>query len=154
MPIEHKRGDIFQFGERVLAHGCNCLGLMGAGIAKEIAARFPIALHKNKIAVKAGVFVPGYAQFVVDEENDQCIYNLATQLQPGRVASEPRLDYCYLAFANMLNHAMRNRISRIAIPRIGAGIAGLQWEDVESMLDHAFGVTHTENEITVVVYTP
>lgn len=122
------QGDLFTNGERVIAHGCNCLGLMGAGVARIIAERFPIALVKNKRAVEAGVFVLGYAQFVIDDEHDQCIYNLATQKMPGANASRTGVK---LAFMNMFEHAKANGIGRVAIPQIGCGIGGLLWDEVE-----------------------
>ena len=92
---------------------------MGAGIARKIATDYPIVLEKNKKAVAAGVFVPGYAQFVIDDEHDICVYNLATQKQPG---ADAKYEFIDLSFRNMFEHAKANGISRIAIPQIAAGI--------------------------------
>ena len=42
MPTTFVKGDLFrQEGLRALAHGCNCAGAMGKGIAVEFRERFP-----------------------------------------------------------------------------------------------------------------
>jgi O-acetyl-ADP-ribose deacetylase (regulator of RNase III) len=108
---------------------------MGLGVAKEVATRYPTVKKKYKAACNAGVFNLGYAQFVLDEENDQAVYNLATQKQAGPNGSRWGV---FLAFANMFEHAAANNIVRIAIPRIGCGIAKLDWnEDVLPMIELA-----------------
>jgi len=119
------KGDLFNSGERVIAHGCNCVGVMGAGVAKIVKANHPIVFEKYQRAIDAKVFNLGYAQFVVDQENDMCVYNLATQRQPGADGSTWGI---YLAFCNMFEHAASNNITRIAIPKLGSGIARLDWE--------------------------
>lgn len=132
--MTYHKGDLFTSGERVIAHGCNCVGVMGKGVAKIVATKFPLVKKKYKTAVNAGVFNLGYAQFVLDEENDICVYNLATQKQPGANASKWGV---FLAFANMFEHAAANNITRIAIPKIGTGIGGMQWDDVLDAIDMA-----------------
>ena len=43
MPIQYVSGDIFfnTFSAKAFAHGCNCQGSMGAGIAKTFKERYP-----------------------------------------------------------------------------------------------------------------
>jgi hypothetical protein len=43
MPVQFFAGDLFanDMGAGVFAHGCNCQGSMGAGIAKEFRQRYP-----------------------------------------------------------------------------------------------------------------
>lgn len=145
--ISYQKGDLFASGERVIAHGCNCMGVMGAGVAKVVATKYPLAKRKYKAAVSAGVFNLGYAQFVLDEENDICIYNLATQKQPGKNATKWGV---YLAFSNMYEHAAANNVTRIAIPKIGSGIGGMDWDDVVEMINLAW--LGSKYEIQIVVY--
>lgn len=145
--ISYQKGDLFTSGERVIAHGCNCIGVMGAGVAKIVANKYPLAKRKYKAAVNAKVFNLGYAQFVLDEENDICIYNLATQKQPGANASKWGI---FLAFSNMFEHANANNITRIAIPKIGSGIGGMKWDDVVEMINLAW--LGAKYEIQIVVY--
>lgn len=151
MPLIEVQGDMFANGEKVLAHGCNCIGLMGAGVADIVSKRFPVVFEKYQKAIDAGVFNLGYAQFVIDQENDICIYNLATQVRPGKNGS---LWGIYLATCNMIEHARARQINRIAIPRIGSGLAGLDWDDCR---EHIWTALHdtgdgTRHDITIVAY--
>lgn len=151
MKIEYVDGDIFESSERVYAHGCNCQNMMGAGFAKEIARRFPEVKRKYSIACKAGVFNLGYAQYVLDASNDRAVYNLATQKQGGANATKFGI---FLSFCNMFEHAKANGIERIGIPRIGTGIGGLAWEEVEEMINLAAESVRNVAQIVVYTYTP
>lgn len=148
--IKQETGDLFDPKNKVIAHGCNCIGVMGAGVAKLVKEKHPIAFDKYKRAIDARVFNIGYAQFVVDEENDRAIYNLATQRNMGDDAT---LWGCYLSFCNMLEHAKGNNVTKIHVPQIGAGIGGLEWDNVQVMLNLALEETGTQQtvEVTVVV---
>lgn len=124
--LTYVQGDLIKSDERVIAHGCNCQGLMGAGIAKQVRQAHPIAYEKYMAAIRAGVFVKGYAQKVIDTDGDRIIYNLATQVNPGADGSPWAI---LLAFCNMFESINACGISRVAIPKIGAGIARLDWEE-------------------------
>ena len=41
MPIEYRQGNIFDSGADVLTVPVNCVGVMGAGLAKQFKQRFP-----------------------------------------------------------------------------------------------------------------
>src|SRR3954454_22325644 len=55
MPIEFVSGDLFDnaHGVRAFAHGCNCQGSMGAGIAKTFRARYPAMSEVYRSRCKA-----------------------------------------------------------------------------------------------------
>lgn len=149
--MHYVKGDLFESGEKVIAHGCNTFGLMGAGVAGEVAKRFPYVKERYKKAVDARVFVLGYAQFVIDEKHDVGVYNLATQREPGANGSYWGV---YLSFCNMFEHAKSFGLSRIAIPKIGAGIAKLDWLKVEDMINEAYRdvITPDVYKLDLVVY--
>lgn len=147
-PILSYQGDLFAANERVIAHGCNTIGVMGAGVAKIVKSKSLLAYSRYKAVCDARVFHLGYAQFVVDEEIDMCIYNLATQIAPGADASVWGI---FLSFCNMLEHAKHVGINRIAIPRIGAGIGGLDWS-TECLPAIADALVQTNSEVQIVEY--
>jgi len=41
--IEQRNGDVLNVPEGIIVHGCNCLGVMGAGVALQVKSRFPEA---------------------------------------------------------------------------------------------------------------
>lgn len=44
--ITYKVGNLLDATEIYIAHGCNALGVMGAGVAKDIADRYPLGLPR------------------------------------------------------------------------------------------------------------
>jgi O-acetyl-ADP-ribose deacetylase (regulator of RNase III) len=142
MKIEHRKGDLFTTEIKVLAHGCNCQGFMGAGIAKAFRDRYPENYSNYRLICKEGLFPPGGC-FVGYAGDGKTILNLATQEFTGPCA---KLEY----FREALETAIHDvpDITHIAMPQIGCGIGGLIWSDVESMLK-----SMGHDEITCVVYS-
>ncbi|MGE0342585.1 MAG: macro domain-containing protein [Porticoccaceae bacterium] len=134
MKITFHEGDLLASKESTIAHGCNTVGAMAAGIAGQIAAKYPNVRSAYGEACSTHNFYLGCAQPVqafegtrrVGDAPARLVYNLATQLIPG---PDARVNAITLAFANMAAHALNNDIDRVAIPRIGCGIGGLKWDD-------------------------
>jgi len=150
--IQIIKGDLLASDERFIAHGCNTMGAMHAGIADQIRKKYPLVFHAYKREL-SGRFVPGYAQMVAVGP-ERTVFNLATQDYTGPHA---RLEWVYLAFRNMAEICAVYNIQRVAIPEIGCGLGGLSWSDVEmSILSAtAFSVTRGNNlEIVCYVYKP
>lgn len=142
--MEHRKGSLFDAENGVaLAHGCNCRGVMGAGIALQFKARYPEMFEQYKLKCQHKTFSPGDA-FVWKVEN-RYILNLATQDHPGPYA---RLEW--------IDHSLRSAIKTfgesvpiIAMPKIGCGIGGLNWEDVEAVLK----TLEKSNKVAFVIYS-
>ncbi len=124
-------GDLFSVGADAIAHGVNCKGVMGAGIAAEFAKRYPDMKREYQSLCRTAALVPG-AYFAWVSPDGKRIYNLATQSYPGRCA---RLEWIEQAVTAMLSHAELLSLSVVAVPRIGCGIGGLNWSDVRQTLD-------------------
>lgn len=126
MEFEYVIGDLIKSDEEVIAHGCNCVGVMGAGIALQVARVYPVVEYHYKQAVQRGTFPLGSAQ-LIHPNGFRRVFNLGTQFQPGRDAS---LRAVYLSFTNMAETCYVQKIKRVAIPRIGCGIGGLEWDPI------------------------
>lgn len=146
-------GDLVRSDEPVIAHGCNTRGIMGAGIAQQIAKQHPLVLHANERDVKAGSFLPGSAQLVIVSPR-RAVFNLGTQEDVGPCA---KLEYIYLAFRNLAEKCAHDSITRLAIPQIGCGLGGLFWTNVEKTINLGLGHTRArghELEVVCYVYQP
>jgi O-acetyl-ADP-ribose deacetylase (regulator of RNase III) len=142
-------GNLLESDEKVIAHGCNCLGIMGAGVAAQIAKKHPLVWHANERDVKAHLFPPGAAQLVIVNPS-LSVFNLATQETPGPCA---KLEYVYLAFRNMAEKCAQQGIDRVAIPEIGCGLGGLYWDQVETMIQKAiFWIEARGHQLEIVRY--
>lgn len=116
---------------QAIAHGCNCRNLMGAGIAAQISEQFPEAyaadaeMHKRFRPKNFGAhdIVSGMSgQLSVAHTQYGQVYNLYTQKELGRNGEYQLLQ---MAAENLNKFCKQRSITRIGVPLIGAGIAGL-----------------------------
>lgn len=140
-------GDLLRIAVRgeAIGHGCNCDGVMG-GLAAHVESRWPALAVDYRTACRTGTFTLGDALPWLDEASGVWIYNLATQQHPG---ADARLDAIGASVRAAIAHARTNDVPRIYLPRIGAGIGGLRWEDVESTLE-AVAAAHPDVDLVVV----
>lgn len=138
MPIQFVSGDLFlnQYHAQAFAHGCNCKGVMGAGIAVRFKQEYPAMYREYRRRCKAypRQFNLGDS-FLWPEANKPSVFNLATQEFPGKYAT---CDAIEKALGNMMAQAGENGITSIALPRIGSGCGGLLWKDVRVLIEKVF----------------
>ena len=138
MPIEFVTGDLFvnRVSAEAFAHGCNCAGSMGAGIAVGFKERYPAMFEEFRRRCKARPpeFTLGDV-FLWREEGRPAVFNLGTQPRPGRGATYPVVEAALKALRAAADGA---GIATIAMPRIAAGYGGLSWKKVRALIEAAF----------------
>lgn len=140
MPAEFIKGDIFQKKNLcALAHGCNCAGAMGKGLAKEIRQRWPRMYEEYRRRCLTGEFNLG--NVFVWQENGFTIFNLATQKTWKTKADIAAIEK---ALVEMVRLSEEMQISSIGIPRIGAGLGRLDWSDVKAVLKRVAKTTNVK----------
>lgn len=125
-----KTGDLFSSDAPALAHGVNTKGAMGAGVAKGFKERWPDMYEEYRVQCKDGTLQPGGLMGWIPE-GGPTIYNVASQDFPGPHA---KMEWLSAGIYNALRDADSRGYDRIAVPRIGAGIGGLDWHQVEAFL--------------------
>lgn len=138
----------------IIAHGCNCLNIMGAGIASQIRNNFYEAfladnIHYTTTSNKSDM-LGNYSHVHIKELGIIC--NLYTQFSPGPNA---KLEYIKQSLTNMLQDLVPSKgIMRIGIPLIGCGIGGLDYnKDLKPLLKSIVAKNQFPNvEIVVVHY--
>jgi O-acetyl-ADP-ribose deacetylase (regulator of RNase III) len=119
-------GDLFDLGLPAIGHGCNTAGVMGAGIALQFRRRWPEMFKGYKAYCDLGAAVPGsFYSYATDQ--GMLIYNMFTQGQPG---ADAKLIHVYAAVQKAMVDCYDHGIMTLGVPRIGAGIGGLKWDDV------------------------
>lgn len=131
--VHHILGDLLACDVPDIAQGCNTRGVMGGGISGPIAAKWPIVREAYDNRCNARSFVLGSAQPVMVAPC-KTVWNLGTQQNPGPDGS---LWGVLLSFGNMFEQLTEWGVKRVAIPRIGCGIAGLRWAAVERQITKA-----------------
>jgi O-acetyl-ADP-ribose deacetylase (regulator of RNase III) len=122
--IKHIKGDLLKLLENdffdVIAHGANCYNIMGAGIAKQIAEKYPEVLLVDKDLNVEPLLKLGRSSYAII--NDKVIFNLYTQLEPGA-------NFNVGAYRSALKDMASNVYPfdynvKIGLPYIGCGIGG------------------------------
>ncbi len=133
----------------VIVHGCNCFCTMGAGIARAIQEEFPEAYAADLVTIKGDrnklgdyssatvtrnehiiTIINGYTQFHFHGDSVLVDYDAV-----GRLFKKIKQDYAG---------------KRIGYPRIGAGLAGGDWEEISRIIDRELaGENHS-----LVVFRP
>ncbi|MBO5297222.1 MAG: macro domain-containing protein [Candidatus Homeothermus sp.] len=140
-----ERGDIFNIKDvNSYAHGCNCAGAMGKGIALQFKNKYPKMYSEYRAMCKDGLFNPGDV-FDYNYGNGH-IYNLGTQVS---WKTKARLEYIENSVGRMLELAASDNVTKIALPAIGAGLGGLNWNDVKEILNRV-SVNYPDIELYVV----
>lgn len=128
--MKFHNGDLFTSTCRVLGHGVNCEGVMGAGIARMFRDKFPENYRKYRNACLSGVLVPG--SYIYTFESPKLIVNLATQKKPG---PDAKYDWLFSACYQAAEILSEGGYHSMAIPQIGCGIGGLEWHKVKKILE-------------------
>ena len=140
MPIAFVCDDLFanRFQAQALAHGCNCQGSMGAGVATGFRDRYPemSAEFRRRCKAKPREFNLGDA-WLWKAESGPWVFNLGTQ--EGYWRARASYEAIETALGRMRQKANREGITSIAIPRIGVGYGGLSWKKVRAIIEKVLG---------------
>jgi O-acetyl-ADP-ribose deacetylase (regulator of RNase III) len=140
MPATFLNGDLFHHdGLRAYAHGCNCAGAMGKGIAVEFKSRFPKMYAEYKKRCADGRFVLG--DVFMWKEAGSTVFNLGTQTSWTTKAELAAVEG---SVTKMVALAEEHEIARIGLPRIGAGLGGLSWPEVRAALERIGKATRVD----------
>jgi O-acetyl-ADP-ribose deacetylase (regulator of RNase III) len=166
-PIEGNLLELAKEGKfDVIVQGCNCFNIMGAGIALQIAEQFPEAYLADQKTNKGDYRKLGSFSFATigGFTRPFIIVNAYTQFKPGVGPYDENVAVDYNALEvcfRTINHEfgvrykskdipILERVSHlaeplhIAYPQIGAGLAGGDWDHIETLIDRSLtDVDHT-----------
>jgi O-acetyl-ADP-ribose deacetylase (regulator of RNase III) len=132
------KGDLLA-ARGILVHGCNALGLMGAGVALAIRTTWPAAYQAYRQRFLAEGLMLGDVQFV-RLADDLVVANAITQQSVARKPGDVMVDYdaVYACFRTVAVKARELQLP-VHFPRIGAGLAGGDWNRIANIIDKALG---------------
>lgn len=116
------------------AHGCNCAGAMGNGIAIAFRETWLLMYERYRELCRTGKFVLGDVFESADCETG--IYNLGTQRTWRSRAEVSTVRISMALLKELQNDA---EIFEIYMPRISAGLGGADWNEVKLMIESIFG---------------
>lgn len=170
--INYIDGDLIKLAKEakfdVILHGCNCLSTMGAGIAPQMAAAFgcdrfemetwgPTVEKLGNIDYETVVLGENAIWSLSEYKNNRnepelTVVNAYTQYSYGRNhADGVAQPFDYEAFTvcmRKINVTFREK--HIGMPRIGAGLAGGDWNLIETIIKKEL----KDCKVTIVNYKP
>lgn len=138
--------DLLTSNSEVIAHQVNCKGVMGAGLALQIRRVYPIVFTKYAKACNMMSDLLGKIQIVHTPKH--VVANLFAQEAYGRDRRYTDYDALTSCLVKLRDYMRTNELTSLALPYgIGCGLAGGNWQVVESILNKVFtpdcGITVT-----------
>lgn len=132
--IEYVSGNIFDSKADVIVNPVNLKGVMGKGLAKQFKDRYPKMFRIYSNACKNGSFE--MSKLMLISEEDHRILLFPTKIDWRKPS---KLEYIKEGLDKFIDNYERLNIKSIAFPKIGCGLGGLDWADVDFILNYYLG---------------
>lgn len=148
--IEYKSGDILNDQSEALVNTVNCVGVMGRGIALQFKNAFPENFKAYALACKQDKVQPG-RMFVFETGqmfNPRYIINFPTK---RHWRGKSRMEDIESGLKSLVEVLRKHHIRSVAIPPLGSGLGGLDWEQVKYRIEAA---AEPLSDVQVIIYEP
>lgn len=140
MPLIQAHGDIFDSEARGLVNPVNCVGVAGAGLARQFRDRWPVQMEQYTAFCKAGNLSPGKVHDILIP-GGQRILNVPTKVH-WKDSSRP--DDISSGLSGLRRYVEETGIKSIAIPPLGCGLGGLSKELVAGLVVAWFATSEAD----------
>ena len=136
--IKIVKGNLFKSNCDVFVNAVNCIGVMGAGIAKQFADRYPEMYQEYQQLCKNKKYKLGIP--IIQKDNDQLICNFPTMFYPGSIANKEVILHGLFYLKGLLDGLNKNKEKPISIAfcALGCGIGRFSFEDLKNMITDLF----------------
>ena len=138
MTIQITHGDLLRQDDvDAIVNAVNCVGVMGKGIALQFKHKFPDNFKAYQSACKAGEVRIG-RMFVHDNgevARPRYIVNFPTK---DHWRDSSRVEFIQSGLVDLVAQVKQLQIKSIAIPALGCGNGGLNWDEVRQLIKYAF----------------
>lgn len=148
--IEYTSGDILNDESEALVNTVNCVGVMGRGIALQFKKAWPENFEAYAGACKRKEVQPGQ-MFVYETGRltpPRYIINFPTK---RHWRGKSRIEDIEAGLTALAEVVRERSIRSIALPPLGCGLGGLDWQEVKSCIEHALA---NLSGVRVKVYEP
>jgi len=143
-------GDILAADAEALVNTVNCVGVMGRGIALQFKNEFPANFEAYASACSRDEVQPG-RMFVFETRrltNPKYIVNFPTK---RHWKGKSRIEDIEAGLSALASEIRKRQIRSIAIPPLGSGLGGLNWNEVRPRIIAAL---HDLEDVDVIVFEP
>ena len=148
--ITYKQGDLLACETEAVVNTVNCVGIMGRGIALQFKKKYPENFKYYEVACKRGDVAPG-KMFVYETHglvNPRLIINFPTKRHWRDVS---RIEDIENGLADLMSVIQQYTIKSIAVPPLGCGLGGLEWNEVKPLIESALAQL---KDVEVIVFEP
>lgn len=146
--FETRQGNIFDAQVEAIVNPVNCVGVMGKGLALQFKKRYPDNFEAYKRACKAEQVRPGEMFIFMREERPTHIINFPTK---RHWRAKSRLEDVESGLFALVKEVRGLGLRSIAIPPLGCGLGGLDWDVVGPMIEASFLPL---DDVDVYLYAP
>lgn len=147
--IVEVRGNLLEADADALVNTVNTVGVMGKGIALQFRKAFPDMFLEYKRACERGELQLGKIHvYRTGRIKPRFILNLPTK---KHWRSRSRLEDVQAGLDDLVRQVHALQISSIAVPPLGSGHGGLDWEQVRPLIVEALSDLH---DVAVELYVP
>lgn len=153
MSITFKSGDLFLDKAEALVNTVNCVGVMGKGVALEFKRRWPENYKAYKKACDTKMLRPGI-MLIYERTNlfgnsePKFLVNFPTK---DHWRAKSKLEYISEGLDALVKDIKKYKIKSIALPPLGCGNGGLDWDVVRPMILERLSVL---DDVSVSIYAP
>ena len=133
--IYRAEGDLLGTDAEALVNTVNSVGVMGKGIALQFKQAFPENYSAYEAACKRGEVEPGKMFVFRRSNNPRLIINFPTKKHWRGKSKIKDIESGLRALVNVVK---AEKINSIAVPPLGCGNGGLEWNDVRPLIERAF----------------
>lgn len=132
-------GNLFEVKAEALINAVNCVGVMGKGIALQFKQKFPKDyFNAYKLACQNGELAIGKVQVYElknVQTNPRYIINFPTK---GHWREPSKIEDIESGLQSLVEAVEQYEIKSIAMPALGCGLGGLDYDEVKLLVEKAF----------------
>ena len=131
--IDYIKDDITNTDCNYIVHGCNAQGVMGSGVAKVLYNKWPLVrdYYMEQACVWSELELGSVQK--VEVEKGKWVLNAITQRYFGR-GGHKYVSYDAMDACMQKVRLMTKEDEMIAMPKIGAGLGGGNWDIIETII--------------------
>lgn len=133
--LQFLKGNLLESRAEALVNTVNTVGVMGKGIALQFREAFPVNFKEYQKACKAGLLQPGKLLPVKDHNaflGEKLIVNFPTKTHWRKPSQYQYIEDGLKELALLIKE---KGIKSIALPPLGCGNGGLDWQRVKSLIE-------------------
>jgi O-acetyl-ADP-ribose deacetylase (regulator of RNase III) len=148
--IKYAQGNILQAEAEALVNTVNCVGVMGKGIALQFKKAFPDNNATYEKACRYDQLQPGKLLIFPTGSmvNPKYIINFPTK---RHWKGKSHYEYIETGLKALVDEVRLQGIHSVAIPPLGCGLGGLDWNRVRLMIEKAFS---SVSDVNILLYEP